>query len=217
AFDQDDMRFYALVSADIYPLRFGSLFEQQLEDKEGSAGPESMAALFKPMVENGLRAQMRAGNLLTGQQYIALDFVSDADKVAFDETKRPLQIPVIPGDFDRLQQQISSIVPKIDAIPFDGVSKDLRSSLQSFGKLANNMEKNLAPQAAAMLKSAKQSLDSVSGLLSTDSGITGSVETVLKELNSAARSMRALADYLQTNPSALLRGRPRDALPSSEQ
>src|SRR5690606_33334566 len=98
AFDQDDMRFYALVSADIYPLRFGSLFEQQLEDKEGSAGPESMAALFKPMVENGLRAQMRAGNLLTGQQYIALDFVSDADKVAFDETKRPLQIPVIPGD-----------------------------------------------------------------------------------------------------------------------
>lgn len=212
AFDYNTMRFYALVSADIYPARLGELFEQQLARMKGRMSEDTVAALFKPMVENGLRAQMRAGNLLTGQQYIALDFFPKAEKVTFNDAYRPLQIPVISGDFDRLQQQISSIVSKIDAIPFDGISQDLRSSLQSFGKLADSMDKTLTPQAAEMLKSARKSLDAVSGLLAPDSGITGSMDTVLKELNSAARSMRALADYLQTNPGALLRGRPRDAV-----
>src|SRR5690606_15023757 len=102
-----------LVSADIYPARLGELFEQQLARMKGQMSEDTVAALFKPMVENGLRAQMRAGNLLTGQQYIALDFFPKAEKVTFNDAYRPLQIPVISGDFDRLQQQISSIVSKI--------------------------------------------------------------------------------------------------------
>ncbi|XOT98231.1 hypothetical protein ACMTAU_10120, partial [Alcaligenes pakistanensis] len=31
-------------------------------------------ALFKPMVERGLRGQLRPASLITGQQYIALEF-----------------------------------------------------------------------------------------------------------------------------------------------
>src|SRR5690606_10855386 len=62
-FDRESMRFFALVSADIYPARLGDLFEQQLARMEGKLSEDTMAALFKPMIEHGLRAQMRAGNL----------------------------------------------------------------------------------------------------------------------------------------------------------
>src|SRR3546814_1955945 len=69
--------------------------------------------------------------------------------------------PTIAGNFDRLQQQISSIVGKLDAIPFEGISNDLRASLSSMTKLIKRFEGELAPQATAMLKSAQKSLKRV--------------------------------------------------------
>ena len=213
-FDHENMHFYALVSADVYPMRFGRLFEHQLEIMKNQDQDGAVARLFKAMVENGLRAQMRAGNLLTGQQYIALDFFPDEEKVVLKDMASPFRIPVVSGDFDRLQHQISSIVAKIDAIPFDGISQDLRGSLQSFNKMAQGLDQKLLPQATDALKAARQSLDSVTRLLEPESGLTGSVENVLQELNNAARSMRLLSDYLQTNPGALVRGRSPDVIPS---
>jgi len=38
-------------------------------------------------------------------------------------------------------------------------------------------------------------------------------ERAMEELTRAARSLRALSDYLQTNPEALLRGRGKDPIP----
>ena len=52
------------------------------------------------MIDKGLRAQLRSGNLLTGQLYVALDFFPDAPKVKGDLTaKKPPEIPTIPGTF----------------------------------------------------------------------------------------------------------------------
>ncbi|MNL73872.1 hypothetical protein D3C87_1994000 [compost metagenome] len=64
-----------------------------------------------------------------------------------------------------------------------------------------------------MLRQANRSLVALSALLTPDSGLPLSTETALRELGRAARSLRELSDYLQTNPDALLRGRAPDAAP----
>ncbi|HEY9572133.1 MAG TPA: MlaD family protein [Pusillimonas sp.] len=208
--NQTTKRFYALVKAELYPLRFGAVHERLMKN-DGMAGRPG-AAVLAPLVTHGLRGQIRAANLLTGQQYVALDFFPDAEPVDFDIKQEPVVVPTIAGNFDRLQQQISSIVGKLDAIPFEGISNDLRASLSSMTKLLKRFEGELAPQATAMLKSAQKSLKRVDQVLADDSPLSGNVQRTLTEINGAAKSLRALSDYLRTNPSALLRGRPADTL-----
>ncbi|MCA1851738.1 MAG: hypothetical protein LC647_04935, partial [Beggiatoa sp.] len=60
-------------------------------------------------VNRGLRGQLRSGNLLTGQRYVALDFFPNAPKITFDTTQTPLQIPTVPGAFEELQAMLENI------------------------------------------------------------------------------------------------------------
>ncbi|MFW7341181.1 MlaD family protein [Pollutimonas sp. H1-120] len=212
-FNQKTKRFYALVKAELYPLRFGAVYENMMKMDSATGYPG--AVLLGPLVKHGLRGQIRAANLLTGQQYVALDFFPDAEPADFDAKQVPVTMPTIAGNFDRLQQQISSIVGKLDAIPFEGISNDLRSSLTSMTRLLKRFEGELTPQAAAMLKTAQKSLKRIDQVLAEDSSLSGNVERTLTEINGAAKSLRALSDYLRTNPSALIRGRAADALPVS--
>ncbi|UYO95163.1 intermembrane transport protein PqiB [Pollutimonas sp. M17] len=212
-FNQKTKRFYALVKAELYPLRFGAVYDNLMKLDSDADYPG--AVLLAPLVKHGLRGQIRAANLLTGQQYVALDFFPDAESADFDAKQVPVVLPTIAGSFDRLQQQISSIVGKLDAIPFEGIGKDLRSSLTSMTKLLKRFEGELTPQATTMLKTAQKSLERIDRVLAEDSPLSSNVERTLGEINAAAKSLRALSDYLRTNPSALVRGRAPDALPVS--
>lgn len=204
-FDPQAQRFYARVKAELYPLRFGEAYESLMKIDPGSEYPG--AALLGPLVKHGLRGQIRASNLLTGQQYVALDFFPEAEAVEFNARKVPVTIPTISGSFDRLQQQISSIVGKLDAVPFDGIGNDLRSSLEAMTKLLSRLEGELAPQATDMLKTTQKSLKQVEKLLSDNSPMNSNIERTMREITNAAKSLRTLADYLQTHPTALIRGR----------
>jgi paraquat-inducible protein B len=210
-FDSKARQFYILVKTHIYPRRFGVAYEKirALDKDNRYPGGELLA----PMVKHGLRAQLQPANILTGQQYVAVDFFRDADPVEFDPHAQPLVLPTIAGNFDRLQQQISTIVSKLEAVPFDGIGKDLRSSLQSLDKTLREFNTKVAPQAAGALKAAQSSLEKVDQLLSADSPLNSNLERTMRELTGAARSLRNLGDYLQTHPRALISGRAPDQLP----
>ncbi len=84
-------RFPVEVVVDLYPLRLGSLRDALLVAPAGGRSPpETPAESSEPvrtkgmlaiqrLVAQGLKAQMRTGNLLTGQLYVALDFFSRGD------------------------------------------------------------------------------------------------------------------------------------------
>lgn len=212
-FDQSRKRFYVLVKADLYPMRFGAAYDRLTDEQRAAEYPAH--ALLAPMIQYGLRAQMQAANILTGQQFVSLEFFPDVEPVPVDLEQVPMEIPTVAGSFDRLQQQVSSIVAKIDAVPFEGIGNDLRDSLQSLHQLLESLDKKMGPQMMSTLKAAQESLEKVNKLLADDSSMNANLERTMRELSGAARSLRALGDYLQTNPSALLRGRPADVLPGN--
>jgi len=73
------------------------------------------------------------------------------------------------------------------------------------GELASNLNKALEA-ARSTLQQAEASLAVVEDVAG-DSELRGEVETTLKELSSAARSIRSLARYLERNPDAVWRGK----------
>jgi len=215
-YDSANKRFFANVDADLYPQRLGPVYDRISAIAERDAdGMDPGQRLLKGMVDHGLRAQMRTANLLTGQLYIVLGVFPNVKPVVFDPTLQPVIIPTIPGSLDQMQQQITNIVDKIEKIPFDKIGSDLSATLASANRLMNTLDKNLAPEARAVLREARKSLNELGNLVSADGSLPMNAERSLQELGRAARSLRSLTDFLQINPEALLRGRREDAIPGA--
>ncbi|OWT53483.1 PqiB family protein [Candidimonas nitroreducens] len=210
-YDRKEHDFVVLVKTVVYPSRLGAAYESLYQDNVHS-GRNGGAALA-PLVKKGLRAQLRVSNLLTGQQYVALDFFQHAAPVEFDVTADPVQLPTLPGNFDRLQQQLGNIVDKLGEVQFGAIGSDLQDLLKSLTRLSNRLNDQVAPQATAALKAARRSLGHVDTLVAPGSALNGNLDQTLRELQAAAKSLRALSDYLQAHPSSMLRGNPADVLP----
>ncbi len=211
-YDAKTQTFPANVSATIYPKRLGSLAAHFATT--GDADHDARA-VFQVLIDHGFRAQARLGSLLTQQLYIALASVPHATPVHFDADKNPLEIPTAPGSLEELQEQVADILAKLDKVPFDQIGSELRDTLHGTNALIHRLDTELAPEAKAMLASARQAMESASRSLAADSPLEQGLTGTLEELRRAAQSLRGLADYLQRHPEALLRGKPRDAFHES--
>jgi len=216
-FDTKKKRFYAVIDANLYPQRLGPVFERVRDfaiTEEGSVTVHPGGRLLGSMVEHGLRAQLRTANLLTGQLYVALDVFPNMPPVDFHwDGQSRADIPTTQGNLDQLQQQITNIVNKIEKIPFDKIGNELNTTLASASRLMNKLDKQVAPEAQAMIKQASKSLSEISSMLSSDNGVLANSDRAIQELTRAARSLRVLSEFLQVNPEALLRGRGDDPIP----
>ncbi|WP_426285347.1 intermembrane transport protein PqiB [Luteibacter sp. E-22] len=211
-YDPKTQTFPVIVGALVYPQRLGQANEKLAKavgGDEDSLFPRIMGGL----VAHGLRAQARTGNLLTGQLYIALDFDPKAPKVAFDEKTKPVEVPTTPGDFDHLQEQLSSIVDKVEKIPFDSIGKNLDGSLKELQGTLKQVNGDLLPEAKKTLQGVNRTVGTANDALSENSPLQQNIANTLEELQRTVRSVRAFTDYLGRHPEALLRGRGADAPP----
>jgi paraquat-inducible protein B len=168
-------------------------------------------------VGRGLRAQLRPGNLLTGQVYVGIDFFPKAPPVQFDESQVPLVLPTVPGALDELQSQISEIARKLSKVPFDEIGADLQKTLKTMNRtltsaeqLANHLNNDVAPEVTAAMKDVRKTLDSAQKTLSEDAPLQQDLRQTLEEVARAAGSLRILTDYLERHPESLIRGKPED-------
>ncbi len=214
-FDAKEREFYTDVKADVYPDRLGAAMKSMRALEKSTQ--TSANQMWGRMVERGLRAQLRAGNLITGQLFIAFDFVKNPKPVPFDIAAKPLVIPTAPGSMEQLQEQLQSIVKKIDEIPFGEIGKNLNGTLKSANSLLTQLDKELAPEAKATLRDAQQAMQSLNeSLASPDAPLQQNARRTLEEVNRAAASFRSLADYLEQHPESLLRGKSGEQEPAGD-
>lgn len=206
SYENPRKRFVADVSARLFPRRLGPAYRELItEDGGNGIAPESVLGA---LVERGLRAQLRPGNLITGQLYVALDFPRTARPARFDREARPLQIPTEPASLDQIQSRIVGIVTQLDQIPFAEIGGRLRDALAAADALLDHLDTEVAPAALASLRSARAALDSANLTLARpDAPLQQDMHRTLEEVDRAARSLRELSDYLQRHPEALIRGR----------
>ena len=205
-------RFPVEVVADIYPLRLGSVRTALMKDAGGGD-----KVVLQRLVSNGLKAQLRTGNLLTGQLFVALDFVPGSTTVASSATLAAdgsVRLPTTPGTLSEIQPQIAEIVQKISKIPFDEIGRDLRSTLASTSsaitRLTPEAQKALV-EVQRTLARTQTSLDNLDrNVTDANAPVQRGLDDTLQELQRTARALRVLSDYLQQHPESLLRGKPAD-------
>ena len=202
------------VDVRVYPRRLPTI---------NKSGPEDMTLddqrkRIDPMVRRGFRAQLKSGSLLTGQLYVSLDFVKDAPVAQIDWKTTPPTMPTAPGGFDDLQASLSSIAKKLDAIPYDQLSKDLHKdladldvSLKKVDSLVDHLDTGVVPEAQKTLADARKAVDDLRKTLGTvDQAVGPQATNALGEVSKAAASLNSLAEYLKRHPESLLKGKPED-------
>lgn len=216
-FDREKRMFKMPVVIEIYPSRLGSDFVE-------SASVETKLKRLHTMINRGLRAQLRTGNLLTGQLYVALDFFPKVAKAEVDLTQNPIALPTVPGDLDALQSQLASISNKLSKVPFDEIGDGLQKSLVSLNQslssadiLIKKLNSDVAPEMAAALKdvrvtlgNANTTLNNASNTLSDKAPLQQDLRQTLQDLSRAANSLKVLTDYLEQHPESILKGKQPD-------
>lgn len=206
-----DDAIYMVAFANIYPDRTAT--RQAGESVRLKRGWTHQQA-FDELVRVGMRGQVRTGNLLTGQLYIALDVFKGAKpaKIAWDD--KPPQFPTIQGSLTGVEENIATITKKLAAVPFEEIGRDLKRSLielertlQSVDRLAKNLDQETRPEISEALADLRKSLDTVDRTLAQDAPLQQDLREALREISRAAASMRMLTDYLEQHPESLIRGK----------
>lgn len=180
--------------------------------------------IIDSLVGNGLRAQLRTANLLTGQNYVALDFFP---KAKAEGVKWGASIPELPtqrGAIDSLQNQLQGLMETLQktlehtdrlvASVNDGVVPELTATLRDAGKTLQRADSVLAsvndgvvPELAATLRDARKTLQRADSVLASDSPTQLELRDTLRQVGRAAAAVNNLAELLERQPEALLTGR----------
>ena len=195
------------VTVNLYPGRLGKRFQQAIADeRDQNVGPQ----VLERMVSRGLRAQLRTGNLLTSQLYIALDFFPKAPAAKLNLAQYPLEVPTVPNSLDELQDQIASIAKKLDQVPFADIGNNLNQTLKSANVLFKQLDAQVVPEMRGTLSAAKQTFGAAEQVLQKDSPVQSDLREALQQLTQTLQSLNALSDYLERHPESLLRGKKGD-------
>lgn len=190
-------------------------FEPERIEMIGSA-PEVLnrRKLMDGFVAQGLRAQLKTGNLLTGQLFIDLDLHPDATPAEINWDGKYPELPTVQAPLEEIAATLTRVARKLEKVPFQEVGADLRAAVEGLNQTLNeahrllkNLDANLAPELAATLREAQKAMAAAEALLSADSPLTYEGRRALSELAETARSVRALTDYLQRHPEALIFGK----------
>ncbi|GAB4063263.1 intermembrane transport protein PqiB [Uliginosibacterium sediminicola] len=205
-YDTSRRRFPTIVGILVYPQRLGQV-RKKLPDFEGQAQQQAVAFL-RSMVAQGLRAQARSGNLLTGQLYISLEFVANAAPVSFDADARPLVLPTVESSLDSLQDQLASVVSKLDRLPIESIGHHLDSTLLNLDQTLVQFNGPLLGETTRTLQQAQRTLSSAQAMFSEDAPMQQEIGQTLQDAQRSFRSLRALSELLSRQPESLLRGLP---------
>ncbi len=212
-FDPKHAHFYSLIEATLYPERLGQLYTQMAMANKPL---ERIAENLSTLSVRGMRAQLRTSNILTGQLYVALADIPNPPKIVPPRAVFPFEMPTATvDDLDKLQQQVTSIMGKIDKIPFEDIGKEFNKALKQISALSTTLDKNTAPELSASLKQLEKTLKYIDDLIAPGSPLPANLDASLVELTRGVRALRGLADSLKAQPDSLITGR--NTLPYSRE
>lgn len=203
-FDSSYRQLRMPVIAEVYPSRLsrGREFDPNKQ-------------VLSEFIQRGLRAQMKTGNILTGQNYIAIDFFPKAKPAEMKFTDAGIAvIPTIPSELSGLQAQVSQIADKLTKFPLNEIGQDVRKTLanmntaiNSTDKLVKQLDSKTAPAMQATLDDARKTMQSTQSILATDAPMQQDIRRAVQQMTRAAASLQLMADYIEQHPEAIIRGK----------
>ena len=195
-FDPEKASFRIPVTIEIEPERFTT----------GTLTPIERRANIDKLVASGMRAQLKSGNLLTGQLVVSLDIFKNAAPAQADWSGAIAVLPTVPTPIEEITASLTQLFEKIGKLPVEQIGEDLRGSLAALRKTLAKSE-DVGPALTDTLQQVERTLSSTDALIGPDSTVNAELRRALQELSEAARALSLAAEQIQTEPQSLIFGK----------
>lgn len=198
-YDLNDSTFKIPVDLEFEPERISVI----------GAGPMYAGPTAEELVRRGLRAQLRSGNLLTGQMLINLDVYPELDfKEVYYEGQYAV-LPTIPSTIDSLIHNAGEIVDKLSKLPIEAIGRNLNALVASASDIVQSPQlqgsldniEQLTRELGLTVTEARGAVGKIDELIEGVDGLvqSGQAEEILSNLQSATgRFDRTLAELETT-------------------
>ncbi len=188
------------------------------------------------LVQRGLRAQLQLSNIITGSMMVALEFFPDEPRQSLGKGSRYPIIPTKPTALTEVTRSITEILNNVARLPLNALVEDVRNTVEAYGalarspeiqdtlkqldsamasakKLLNTTSRDIGPvmtAARSFLNNGAVALDRLAKTLTTlepNSPLQRDLRQSMVELRDALRAVRVLAEFLEAQPGALIRGK----------
>lgn len=188
---------------------------QRFDDTEQDVNTEQWQQRLERMFDHGLRASLKAGNLLTGALFVDLNFYKDAvpfQRMTFVEKQ---VFPTTSGGFAQIEQKVSNLLDKLNKLQIEPVLDTLNQTLASTQKtmekvngIAASVDALLADPATSQLPdnvntTMRQLRDTLQGFAPDSQGYSELTQT-LSRLEKLMRDLQPVVRTLNDQPNALI-------------
>ena len=181
-------------------------------------------------IRGGLRAQLKTGNLLTGQLFVDLGYFEDAPTTESKMYNGLAVLPSLPSSSQTLMNDLGKFMKNLSDLPLNDISVELKKTMVGIDKLVSNPELPKAiealnriiteldttiemintgtiPQVNTTLTEVETLVKNMDNWVSADSVLYDDLRNSLNALSEAARSITDLTDMLSRHPEALIQGK----------
>ena len=210
-------------------IRIPVLVSIQPQRFDESISKDAAQAMMSKLVSKGLRARMETASLLTGQKLVTLSMEKDPPSAEIIATQFYSEFPTIGSALDdlpllateimgSLQETLDGVKKLVNSGKLDkavdnlnGVLSEAEQAVRAAKKVLETVDKQTLPtvtqEMSKTLQKLQGSLSHIDRLTAQNSPTQYQLQEMLEEVTAASRSVRTLAETLQRQPSALIRGK----------
>jgi paraquat-inducible protein B len=171
--------------------------------------------------ERNMRAQLKTGNLLTGQLLVDFGFYPHEPKTRVTKENGYPVIPSIPGSLDQIQESVAKITRSLEKVPLEQIGTDLdlllkaatvamketTATIKDAGGAVRRFNGETTPLLQSNLIALQKTLEEMQGLIGKDSPLNYNAKKSLEELTMTLRALRELTNAIDRQPESLVFGK----------
>lgn len=202
--------------------------EPQRLDSAQQPSREEFDQHIAELVEQGMRAQLRTANLITGSRFVDLSFPNQPPPGEFQPGESFADLPTLDSPAEDLEQQVASIARKINSIPLDELGQDLSmvvkqlsqtlatlNRLQTIEKIDTTLSNvssasehfdDVMRDAQTTLRQVGETMESLDQVMAPDSQVQYQLREALQSLQQTSQALNRLLENLNKKPDALIFG-----------
>ena len=159
-------------------------------------------------VQNGMRASLETGSLLTGARYINVDYFPGAKEASLGEFREYTTIPSVETGLGQIEQKLTAVLDKINALPLEDTVGNANAAIDTLNQTLASLNTILQDQSTQQLpEQLDKTLEDLRNTLegfSPDSEAYQSINSSLLHLNRTLGNMESLTRTLSGQPNAAL-------------
>lgn len=139
---------------------------------------------FENALQQGLRASIKSGNLLTGKMFVDLDYYPDSLYTGIEQRGGRVVLPTVHTGLERLQDKVAALLDKFNELNIDElvtkVGKTSDEATRILGKVGETSEE------------ATHALSNMNHAMVSSKGVVADAQGTLKEISETVKSLNAI-------------------------